>query len=638
MVLRLFPTCQRIKMAPNPSPKCVLCRKETVSGNRVYLKSEEDPSVSIRLVLLAVSSRSQEEVDQFLATNTVCCKAVCFTLKKLAKTRKEMEDMKLEIERRIGSFFDSQNAAQACITSVDLSIDLSGPATPSKSLYSPRRTRLTYDTPTRNALSQPIDSTGSPVVYFVNKKPSGPCRVNVVSKSLRSLGRSVGRRSRMSIVNFVLKDKIMRRKVAIQIGKLIRKEMKVTCSVKEQSIFKDKSLSAINNFSWNSMVLDLKRTAPVMSSVLENSIDRGQKRKKVEIAMAVAASVLLHGHSERACLLQRAVSLLLYGCHAPKQLYTRLQKAGLCVSHRSTIRLVDKMGENFDQDVKEWSNFLKVQLSKKYRIAVDGRMSSDNRSPLIPAVSASDSITRNEVVYTEDWSDGDATCSGDEDMSNGDEDVCMITPPSVSSMTTSSSMSFSPEADIDRNQSTVTKLTVKIPTLKIVGDNIDKSIRPREETSDNHLQSLHYFHSYAVLDRCDMSALEDDPSSFDANIADVSCVLPTDDDNATLRRNLTIIVARILRERFSFFKDNVSSISRHILHSHSKEMSQKSVVVPLGVLTKNEVKNEDMKFIMSHLQQYVPVVSNSSSIEDPVSNEEMELFEDRFHYLNSVRR
>lgn len=166
MVLRLFPTCQRTEMAPSFSKKCVLCRKETISGNRVYLKSDEDPSVSIKLVLLAVSSRSQEEVDQFLASNTVCCKAVCFTtLKKLAKTRKEMEEMKLEIERRIGSFFDSQNAAQTCLTSVDLSIDLSGPSTPSKSLCSTRRTRLTYDTPTRNAVSQPIGLTGSPVVY-----------------------------------------------------------------------------------------------------------------------------------------------------------------------------------------------------------------------------------------------------------------------------------------------------------------------------------------------------------------------------------------------------------------------------------------------------------------------------------------
>ena len=35
-------------------------------------------------------------------------------------------------------------------------------------------------------------------------------------------------------------------------------------------------------------------------------------------------------------------------------MYNRLQKVGLCLSHRSTIRLVDKFGEGFDQKVVQW--------------------------------------------------------------------------------------------------------------------------------------------------------------------------------------------------------------------------------------------------------------------------------------------
>lgn len=40
-----------------------------------------------------------------------------------------------------------------------------------------------------------------------------------------------------------------------------------------------------------------------------------------------------------------------------------------------------------------------------------------------------------------------------------------------------------------------------------------------------------------------------------------------------------------------------------------------------------------MASIMSHLQQYVPVQSKSCRIQDPESEKEMELFEDKFHYL-----
>lgn len=36
------------------------------------------------------------------------------------------------------------------------------------------------------------------------------------------------------------------------------------------------------------------------------------------------------------------------------------------------------------------------------------------------------------------------------------------------------------------------------PTYKLVGDNIDKSVKPREMRIDHQTHSLHYFHTYAV--------------------------------------------------------------------------------------------------------------------------------------------
>ena len=40
-----------------------------------------------------------------------------------------------------------------------------------------------------------------------------------------------------------------------------------------------------------------------------------------------------------------------------------------------------------------------------------------------------------------------------------------------------------------------------LKTYKLVGDNIDKNIRPREMRSDHQTKSLHYFHTYGVRDR-----------------------------------------------------------------------------------------------------------------------------------------
>ena len=54
--------------------------------------------------------------------------------------------------------------------------------------------------------------------------------------------------------------------------------------------------------------------------------------------------------------------------------------------------------------------------------------------------------------------------------------------------------------------------------FKIVGDNIDKTVKPRHETMQHHSQNLHYFHSYTVQDRIDFSQLSDTPSQLDPSL------------------------------------------------------------------------------------------------------------------------
>ena len=45
--------------------------------------------------------------------------------------------------------------------------------------------------------------------------------------------------------------------------------------------------------------------------------------------------------------------------------------------------------------------------------------------------------------------------------------------------------------------------------FKIVGDNIDKNIRPSFQRCDYQTKSFHYFNSYAVKDRIDLSDVSD---------------------------------------------------------------------------------------------------------------------------------
>ena len=43
-------------------------------------------------------------------------------------------------------------------------------------------------------------------------------------------------------------------------------------------------------------------------------------------------------------------------------MYDRLQRVGLCLSHRSIIRLVDKFGEDFDTKVVQWKTKIEESM------------------------------------------------------------------------------------------------------------------------------------------------------------------------------------------------------------------------------------------------------------------------------------
>ena len=118
-------------------------------------------------------------------------------------------------------------------------------------------------------------------------------------------------------------------------------------------------------------------------------------------------------------------------------------------------------------------------------------------------------------------------------------------------------------------------------SFKIVGDNIDKTIKPQHETGQHHNQSLHYFHSYAVKDRCGVSQLHDNLCKPDVSTIDTNVVLPSDEDLEILRGNMTILMGRVVRKRCTFFKKNLSHIKPHIEHQFSKEMAKQSEVVSI---------------------------------------------------------
>ena len=80
----------------------------------------------------------------------------------------------------------------------------------------------------------------------------------------------------------------------------------------------------------------------------------------------------------------------------------------------------------------------------------------------------------------------------------------------------------------------------------MIGDNIDKHVKPRYQRVDSQSQSLHYFQVYCVKDRVNLSHLPDYCEPVQAETFPFQSLLPTEDDLKQLLHNMAILLAQDL--------------------------------------------------------------------------------------------
>lgn len=154
-----------------------------------------------------------------------------------------------------------------------------------------------------------------------------------------------------------------------------------------------------------------------------------------------------------------------------------------------------------------------------------------------------------------------------------------------SSSSSSSTVYTTDDAETESDSSVISTLTQQsmpeIFTYKLVGDNIDKDVKPRQMRFDNQTRSLHYFHTYALKDRVDLSSLSDKPHPLPVDIKaiDLTELLPDKADDKCLQKNFAVLMARVICKYVPFFSRYGQAVERHIEHKYSHEMSLKSVVV-----------------------------------------------------------
>ena len=117
----------------------------------------------------------------------------------------------------------------------------------------------------------------------------------------------------------------------------------------------------------------------------------------------------------------------------------------------------------------------------------------------------------------------------------------------------------------------------------IIGDNLDKNIKPRFLRVDHHSQSLHFFHLFALKDLINLSGFSNEPNQYfgvQTEELPFENLLPSTTDYQSLISNFGVLVARVLVAHIPYFKTTFDDvIVNHIQHEHRIEMSKKSQTV-----------------------------------------------------------
>ena len=118
-----------------------------------------------------------------------------------------------------------------------------------------------------------------------------------------------------------MRDKKLITLVAERIGKKIHHELVSTASPNNNSLFRTKVKDNLTTYNWKSLSADLQRTAPLLSTILQKSLETNRQnvyKPNKDVLVAVIAGVMLRNCSQRANFLQCVISLLLYSNHCPK--------------------------------------------------------------------------------------------------------------------------------------------------------------------------------------------------------------------------------------------------------------------------------------------------------------------------------
>ena len=129
--------------------------------------------------------------------------------------------------------------------------------------------------------------------------------------------KSLVRGERDRVLNRLLQNENVVLKAAEKIGVAMKKEIKLLCSNQLSSIIRENSKTALQFFSWETIVLELLNVAPLLVIMLKHYLSTVPTERLNHI-LCVCACILVRSRNNKMNMLQSVISILLFAGHAGK--------------------------------------------------------------------------------------------------------------------------------------------------------------------------------------------------------------------------------------------------------------------------------------------------------------------------------
>ncbi|XP_028414794.1 uncharacterized protein LOC114537881 [Dendronephthya gigantea] len=173
----------------------------------------------------------------------------------------------------------------------------------------------------------------------------------------------------------------------------------------------------------------------------------------------------------------------------------------------------------------------------------------------------------------------------------------------------------------------------KLPSYKLVGDNIDTMIHARIQTQKLHEnRSIHWTQQYGILNRVNEPSLDRSRPQKPLQEIQLIKLLPGKYVQENLKTRWAALVARVICKYLGKFKHLKRALVYHIQHKYSKEMADKSETCCLGIQFANSnVASEMVQLLQTNHERYVPAIKceDGNIILEQVPLHGYQLFEER---------